>query len=108
MKGQKETIEAVAGLARSAGASCSFEQLSGGHLAAVIGFDGRTRNVILSSTTHDRNECHIAKTVRQGHASLTGGSVITSKRRRPPAAVFKLLARRRNFASETLLGVTIA
>lgn len=61
MKGQKETIEAVAGLARSVGASCSFEQLPGGHLAAVIGFDGRTSKVILSSTTHDRNERHIAK-----------------------------------------------
>jgi hypothetical protein len=54
MKGQKETIEAVAGLARSVGASCSFKQLPGGHLAAVIGFDGRTGKVILSSTTHDR------------------------------------------------------
>ena len=61
MKGQKETVEAVAGLARSAGASCSFEQLPGGHLAAVVGFNGCTRKVILSSTTHDRNECHIAK-----------------------------------------------
>jgi hypothetical protein len=30
MKSQKETIEAVAGVARSAGASCSFKQLSGG------------------------------------------------------------------------------
>ena len=61
MRGQKETIAAVAELARSAGASCSFKQLPGGHLAAVLGFNGRTRKVILSSTTHDRNERHIAK-----------------------------------------------
>jgi hypothetical protein len=61
MRGQKETIGAVVELARSAGASCSFEQLPGGHLAAVIGFNGRIRKVILSSTTHDRNERHIAK-----------------------------------------------
>jgi len=51
----------VAGLARSVGASCSFKELPGGHLAAVIGFDGRSRKVILSSTTPDRNERHIAK-----------------------------------------------
>jgi hypothetical protein len=61
MRGQTETILAVAELARSAGASCNFEQLRGGHLAAVVGFNGCTRKVILSSTTHDRNEPHIAK-----------------------------------------------
>jgi hypothetical protein len=61
MRGQRETIGAVVELARHAGASCSFEQLSGGHIAAVVGFNGRTRKVILSSTTHDRNERHIAK-----------------------------------------------
>jgi hypothetical protein len=61
MRGQKDTILAVAELARSAGASCSLEQLPGGHLAAVVGFNGRTRKVILSSTTHDPNERHIAK-----------------------------------------------
>jgi hypothetical protein len=31
MKGQRETIETVAGPARRAGASCSLKQLSGGH-----------------------------------------------------------------------------
>ena len=61
MTGQRETIGAVIELARSAGASCSIEHLPGGHLAAVVGFNGRTRKVILSSTTHDRNEHHIAK-----------------------------------------------
>jgi hypothetical protein len=61
MRGQKETIGAVAELARSAGASCSFKQLPGGHLAAVLGFNGRIGKVILSSTTRDRNERHIAK-----------------------------------------------
>jgi len=61
MRGQRETVSAVAELARSAGASCNFEQLRGGHLAAVIGFDGRTGKVILSSTTRDRNEPHIAR-----------------------------------------------
>jgi hypothetical protein len=35
--------------------------LRGGHLAAVVGFNGRTGKVILSSTTRDRNERHIAK-----------------------------------------------
>ena len=50
MRGQKETIEAVAELARSAGASCSVEQLRGGHLAAVISFNGGKGKVILSST----------------------------------------------------------
>ena len=100
MKGQQETIEAVAGLARSAGASCSFEQLSGGHRAAAIGFDGRTRNVILSSTTHDRNECHLAKQyTRRVLRSLTGCGVMTIKNDRPPAAACTPLARRRTFAS---------
>jgi hypothetical protein len=47
MRGQRETVSAVAELARSAGASCNFEQLRGGHLAAVIGFDGRSGKVIL-------------------------------------------------------------
>jgi hypothetical protein len=61
MRGQKETILAVVELVRSAGASCRFEQLRGGDLAAVVGFNGRTGKVILSSTTHDRNERHIAK-----------------------------------------------
>jgi len=61
MRGQKETILAVAELARIAGASCSFKQLPGGHLAAVLGFNGRIGKVILSSTTRDRNERHIAK-----------------------------------------------
>jgi hypothetical protein len=64
MKGQKETILAVAELVRSTGASCSFEQLPGGHLAAVVGFNGRMGKVILSSTTHDPNERHIAKRYR--------------------------------------------
>jgi hypothetical protein len=61
VRGQRETIGSVAELARRAGASCSFEQLLGGHIAAVVGFNGRTRKVILSSTTRDRNERHIAK-----------------------------------------------
>jgi len=61
MRGQKETIQDVVELARSVGASCRVEQLPGGHLAAVVGFDGRTRKVILSSSTHDPNERHIAK-----------------------------------------------
>jgi poly(3-hydroxyalkanoate) synthetase len=61
MRGQRETIGSVVAVTRRAGASCSFEQLPGGHIAAVVGFNGRTRKVILSSTTHDRNERHIAK-----------------------------------------------
>jgi hypothetical protein len=61
VKGQKETISAVVELTQRVGASCSFEQLPGGHIAAVVGFNGRTRKVILSSTTRDRNERYIAQ-----------------------------------------------
>jgi hypothetical protein len=61
MTGQRETIGTVIELTRRAGASCSFKQLPGGHIAAVVGFNGRIRKVILSSTTHDPNERHIAK-----------------------------------------------
>jgi hypothetical protein len=67
--GQKETIEPRQ-LARSVGTFCSFRQLLGGHLAAVIGFDGPTGKVILSSTRHDRNERPLRQTVH-ADASLT-------------------------------------
>jgi hypothetical protein len=60
VKGQRETTGAVVELTQRVGASCSFENTSGGHIAAVIGFNGQTRKVFLSSTTRDRNERHIA------------------------------------------------
>lgn len=73
MRGQRETTEAVLELALIVGATCTFEQLNGGHIAALVGFNGCRRKVVLSSTMHDRNELHIAKRYTRRVAAKYGG-----------------------------------
>jgi hypothetical protein len=74
VRGQNETIGVVAGLAQSVGASCSFENTS--DIAAVLGSNGRTRKVILSPTTRDRNERHIATLHAASAPDFTDGRAV--------------------------------
>lgn len=61
MTRRKEIIGAVVELARRAGVACAVETTGGGHFAAVLTRNGRTRKVIVSGSPSDRNAQWLVK-----------------------------------------------
>jgi uracil-DNA glycosylase len=55
MTRRKEMVGAVVELARRAGVSCVVEPTGGGHFAALLTYNGRTRKVVVSASPSDRN-----------------------------------------------------